>query len=294
MLGRRATLAVVTVLACVATFVGVSWPRTLLPSGVSVDAGRASGFLSTVPTLPLPLPSAASPAPTIAEPPPTEPPVTAVVATGSGRHLSVGVAHQPSSPATIADAAVREVPLYSTPGEAEPDDVLDNPTWEGLPVVFLVMQRQGDWLQVQVSMRPNMATAWIHASDVTLRQTPYHVFVDTTARHLTLYDNQSVVFTASVAPGTDDTPTPSGDFFVDGIVKPPDPSGPYGAYQVSVAAFSNVLTSFGGGNGQIAIHGTNDPALIGTPASHGCVRMTNDDITNLVSMIPVGTPVRII
>jgi lipoprotein-anchoring transpeptidase ErfK/SrfK len=120
------------------------------------------------------------------------------------------------------------------------------------------------------------------------------VFVDTTARHLTLYDNQSVVFTASVAPGTDDTPTPSGDFFVDGIVKPPDPSGPYGAYQVSVAAFSNVLTSFGGGNGQIAIHGTNDPALIGTPASHGCVRMTNDDITNLVSMIPVGTPVLII
>ena len=73
-----------------------------------------------------------------------------------------------------------------------------------------------------------------------------------------------------------------------------DPTGPYGAYQMSVAAFSDVHYSFGSGIGQIALHGTNDPALLGTPASNGCVRMTNDDITTLANTAPPGTPVTII
>ena len=73
-----------------------------------------------------------------------------------------------------------------------------------------------------------------------------------------------------------------------------DPTGPYGAYQMSVAAFSDVYYSFGGGIGQIALHGTNDPALLGTPASHGCVRMTNEAITQLANTAPPGTPVTII
>jgi lipoprotein-anchoring transpeptidase ErfK/SrfK len=73
-----------------------------------------------------------------------------------------------------------------------------------------------------------------------------------------------------------------------------DPGGPYGTHQVSVAAFSNVYSTFGGGVGQIAIHGTNDPAKLGTPASHGCVRMLNDDIAKLADMVPDGTPVQIV
>ena len=97
-----------------------------------------------------------------------------------------------------------------------------------------------------------------------------------------------------MAVGTGSTPTPTGNYFVDGTVQVPDPSGPYGAYQMSVAAFSDVHYSFGGGIGQIAIHGTNNPALLGTPASNGCVRMTNDDITLLANSAPPGTPVQII
>jgi len=287
---------IVAALLCAGAFVVVSWPRGLSTSVSSASGplppGRASTFTGSVPVIPgLATAAEALPAPVAAAPAAEQ---TTTVDRGSGRRLQIGVAGPATSPATIADAVVGEVGLYSAPGEAEPDDVLDNPTWEGLPVVFLVQQRQGDWLQVQVSIRPNQATAWVRASDVTIRQTPYHVFIDTAARHLTAYNGQNVVLQADVAPGTDDTPTPVGDFFVDGIVQPPYDDGPYGAYQVSVAAFSNVLTSFGGGNGQIAIHGTNDPALIGTPASHGCVRMTNEDITKLVSMIPIGTPVRII
>jgi lipoprotein-anchoring transpeptidase ErfK/SrfK len=293
-LGRKLSVVIVTALFSTVMFLAISWPRTLAPKDVSVPAGKSSAdYLSTVPALPGQPPG--NQATATAEPAPAAgPPVTAVLPRGSGRQLRIGFAGPASSPATVADAIVSKVGLYSEPGQAEPDDWLDNPTWEGLPGTFLVHGRQGDWLNVQVSMRPNQATAWIKASEVSLRQTPYRVLIDLGARTLTAYNGSSVILSASVAPGTDDTPTPTGDFFVDGIVRPPDPSGPYGAFQVSVAAFSNVHYSFGGGNGQIAIHGTNRPELIGSPASNGCVRMTNEDVTALASAVPLGTPVRIV
>ncbi|MEM8955003.1 MAG: L,D-transpeptidase [Verrucomicrobiota bacterium] len=43
----------------------------------------------------------------------------------------------------------------------------------------------------------------------------------------------------------------------------------------------------------IYIHGTNQENLIGTPASHGCVRMRNSDVANLYDQIHAGTPVTI-
>lgn len=41
----------------------------------------------------------------------------------------------------------------------------------------------------------------------------------------------------------------------------------------------------------IYLHGTNQEDLIGTPASHGCVRMRNADIIELFDLVPEGTPV---
>ena len=44
----------------------------------------------------------------------------------------------------------------------------------------------------------------------------------------------------------------------------------------------------------IYIHGTNQEHLIGTPASHGCVRLRNADMIALHKMVRAGTPVRIL
>lgn len=41
------------------------------------------------------------------------------------------------------------------------------------------------------------------------------------------------------------------------------------------------------------IHGTDAPASIGRGASHGCVRVRNEDIETLWRIVPVGTPVYI-
>lgn len=44
----------------------------------------------------------------------------------------------------------------------------------------------------------------------------------------------------------------------------------------------------------IYIHGTNQEDLIGTPASHGCVRLRNADMICLHRMVSAGTPVRVV
>lgn len=40
-----------------------------------------------------------------------------------------------------------------------------------------------------------------------------------------------------------------------------------------------------------AIHGTNQPWVIGTKASHGCIRMYNSDVLELFPQVPIGTMV---
>lgn len=43
----------------------------------------------------------------------------------------------------------------------------------------------------------------------------------------------------------------------------------------------------------IYIHGTNQESLIGQPASHGCIRMRNEDILRLFDLVTVDTSVEI-
>jgi lipoprotein-anchoring transpeptidase ErfK/SrfK len=90
------------------------------------------------------------------------------------------------------------------------------------------------------------------------------------------------------------TPTPTGTYFITELLKQPDPAGPYGPFAYGLSAYSGVLSHFGrGGNGQIGIHGTDEPQFVGTNVSHGCIRLRNPDILWLRQRLPLGTPVSI-
>ncbi|XOQ51048.1 MAG: hypothetical protein ACFWTX_07190 [Acidaminococcus timonensis] len=43
----------------------------------------------------------------------------------------------------------------------------------------------------------------------------------------------------------------------------------------------------------IGIHGTHDPASIGTRASEGCIRMNNDNLQKLKPYVKVGMKVKV-
>ncbi len=282
---RRAGGTAVGVLVVIALLATAAWTQVR----ISAD-DRAGAVIASAPS---PTTSLPPPPTTTTEAPPPPAPTSQVEAGPGGAQFRYGTARPVSLPATVADAAVARVGLYENMGQAEPPESLRNPTREGLPLVFLVQQSIGDWLEVQVPVRPNMGTAWIKAADVTLRQVSYRIVVDVNTQRLSAYQLGEKVLEADVATGLAGTPTPTGTFYLDGIVQVEPPDGVYGPYQLSVAAFSTVFTRFGGGNGQIAIHGTNSPGRIGAPASAGCVRMTNDDITRLASFVRSGTPVEI-
>ncbi len=65
-----------------------------------------------------------------------------------------------------------------------------------------------------------------------------------------------------------------------------------GAYAFETSGYSK-LSDWPGG-GVVGVHGTNAPWLLGQAVSHGCVRMANRDIQYLRSVVPVGTPVKIV
>lgn len=197
-------------------------------------------------------------------------------------------------PAIVADAVVPAVQLYSSPGVPwAGTKPFANPTPQGEPLVFLVHEQQGQWLHVQVSARPNGLLAWVPLSDVHLRTDPYRIVVSLSGHTVTLYRGNAQVLSTPAVVGKPASPTPTGSFFVDAIIPLSYDGGPYGAGAMGVAAFSDVYETFGGGPGQIAIHGTNEPSLMGQSASHGCVRIPNDQWRKITSIVPTGTPVRI-
>jgi len=186
-----------------------------------------------------------------------------------------------------------DIAVFSAPdGNAEPMATLTKTTEYLLPRTLLAFDQYQDWLHVYLPTRPNSSTGWVKASDVNL-STPleWQIRVSLADHHLWLLHNGAVEFDAGVAIGTEQYPTPTGTFYItDPIDLHETPNLGYGVFALGLSGHSDVLTDFMGGDGQIAIHGTNNPGDIGRDVSHGCVRITNDSIERL-SMLPLGTPV---
>ncbi|UOF90254.1 L,D-transpeptidase family protein [Fodinisporobacter ferrooxydans] len=109
----------------------------------------------------------------------------------------------------------------------------------------------------------------------------FYIFVDTIRHRMIVKQNGVMIRTFPIAIGTDDTPSPIGEWKV--ISKSKDWGSGFGTRWLGL----NVPWGIYG------IHGTNKPQSIGRRASHGCVRMFNRDVEALFQMIPVGTPVTI-
>lgn len=108
------------------------------------------------------------------------------------------------------------------------------------------------------------------------------IIIDMDRLTLTLFDGTEPYMQFPVAMGRYETPTPAGNWEISNQTSnPPDVMGtrwlglniPYGSY---------------------GIHGTNAPHSIGSFASHGCIRMFNQDVEKLYRYVTTGTPVTII
>ena len=196
---------------------------------------------------------------------------------------------------TVAHAREGRTMAHAAPDFAsERVAVFHSPDERGTGVVFQVVGPVVDgWVEVRLPIRPNGTTGWIRTHEVAFTTNPYRIEVDVTGFELTITRGDEVVLTTPVGIGTGETPTPRGEFFLTELLRPSDPTGIYGPYAYGLSGFSDTLTSFNGGEGVIGIHGTNQPELLGTNASHGCIRVENTVIEHLVTFLPLGTPVTI-
>jgi len=156
-----------------------------------------------------------------------------------------------------------------------------------------VLARRGHWLKVMLPGRPNGHEGWILKGATRSSVTDWHIVVDTSQRHVTLYLAGKRVRILEAVVGKPSTPTPTGEFFIEESValRSTDVGAPFA---LALSARSNVLQEFDGGPGQIALHGLdNVGGTPGTAVSHGCVRLSDQAMRWLVARVGPGVPVTI-
>jgi hypothetical protein len=231
-------------------------------------------------------------APPPAPEPTPDPAAPAVTAAPTPGEVDLG-----DAPAYVA-LATKDVTVRSRPGGGRVVAVFPATLPWGSPTPFLVSKAQevgagSTWLKVLLPRRPNGSTGWVLREQVRIRPVAEEVEIDLSSRTASLLRNHRKVRSWRVAVGAAGTPTPTGRFFVTVKLRPPQISTTYGAWALGLSGYSEVHQTFGTGDGQIALHGTYQPWLIGQPVSNGCVRMDNETITLLAETLPLGAPVTI-
>ena len=106
-----------------------------------------------------------------------------------------------------------------------------------------------------------------------------NILITESARQLTLFNGNNPIHQYPIGIGKSATPTPLGDYEI--ALKHMNPGGMLGTRWLGLN-----LDSYG-------IHGTNQPWLIGSMVSHGCIRMLNNNVEELFTLVNVGIPVYI-
>lgn len=241
----------------------------------------------------------------LAEPGATSPPGSAAPVetfpTPTGSAVPVTAAPEvqfPASPfTTLTPKARGQLAVYDAPGGtttqslANPKLINNDPN-AAVPLTLLVKSvPNAEWYEVYLPVRPNGSTGFVKAADVTTANHDFRIEVRLSEFNLKAYQGDKLILDAPIAIASEATPTPGGLYYTTELIRPPDPNGPYGTYAYGLSGFSETLETFGGGPGQLGIHGTNEPGKMGQRVSHGCIRLRNQDIEQLAKVLPLGVPV---
>ncbi|MEV6524950.1 L,D-transpeptidase [Longispora sp. NPDC051575] len=180
------------------------------------------------------------------------------------------------------------IPVFSSPG-GEP--IARLPARQGRSLTWLpVIVAQPGWFQVMLPSRPNGATGWIPAALVETARSPYEIRTRLAAMTLDLLKDGQVIGSWTTSPGKSSTPTPTGRSFILAAIR--DSEQTYSPVILPLGTHSATLTSFGSGPGTIALHTWPSDSVLGTAASHGCVRIPGTAMAALLQ-VPAGTVIRI-
>jgi hypothetical protein len=200
---------------------------------------------------------------------------------------------KPDGMTQVAHVRVRRIAVYRSPRAKHASLLLGRRDENGTQRTFLVRATRGNWVRVFLPTRPNGSEGWVRLRAVRVYTNGYRLVIRLRSHELRLWRGDRLLARYPVAVGTRSTPTPRGLYYIVELLKPRSPDGSYGPFSFGLSAHSNVLKRFAGGDGRVGLHGTNQPGLIGSNVSHGCIRLRNAAVRSLARILPLGTPVYI-
>ena len=128
---------------------------------------------------------------------------------------------------------------------------------------------------------------------------PVAITVSRSERRARLFSRGKLIKTYTVAVGSPEYPTPTGQFVVQTMQKNPTWSVPKSEWAGSLAGEvipggdprNPLVARWVGFNGSVGFHGTASAGSLGSAASHGCVRMAPPDVIDLFDRVKIGMPV---
>lgn len=122
---------------------------------------------------------------------------------------------------------------------------------------------------------------------------PFSIVVDKSQNILILKSDEEVIKTYIVSTGLNNS-TPTGNFKV--INKLQNPTWFKAGAIVPAGSPENILGSrwLGFDLPGYGIHGTTEPQSLGKQVTQGCIRMSNPDINELYTIVPVGAEVTVV
>jgi len=118
----------------------------------------------------------------------------------------------------------------------------------------------------------------VAANKITNNQNNYTILIEIDEKKLYLFEDDQLIKAYSIASGALNTPSPIGTWKI-------TDKGKWGN------GFGGYWLGLDVPWGTYGIHGTTSEWSIGRAASHGCIRMYNNDIKELYNTVPIDTPV---
>ena len=189
--------------------------------------------------------------------------------------------------------------FYSPDQTSATTNIISNPgPFEGTRILETTGRETEEFVEVILPVTPNNTSGWLIKEDITIAESENLIIVDLSERKAALYVGADLIAEAPVAIGAPNTPTPALEAIIDAIWERSSSETKlpslYGQRLFGLNKHSEVLSDFDGRRPALAIHGTDEPNLIGSAVSNGCIRMHNDDMAIFAEHVTLGTRVSII
>lgn len=222
-------------------------------------------------------------------------------ATAEDRSLDPSAAPRESARSAQPASAVlvripRAMPLTARPGGGRVVGSMPGGSrFYEQPLVAWVIETtpDGRFGRVPIPYAGSDRTGWLRLRGLETLTTRISVVADLSEHRIEVLRGSHILLRAPAATGAPVSPTPPGRYFVTDRV-PFAGGGPLGTFAFGISGIQTRLPPGWSGGDQLAIHGTDAPATIGTSASAGCLRVSERVLQRLRPLLRPGTPVVIV